>query len=99
MRDRFSKPQIKGITNNLCDIENPKNLSTELHSKQKIKEIKESLFKLEESLSNFKKYHFQDEVKYRKIADIRNLFNQSIDEGYYKPIRTKKAFNDDYIEY
>ena len=27
------------------------------------------------------------------------LFNQSIDEDYYKPIRTKGAFNGNYIEY
>ena len=27
------------------------------------------------------------------------MFNQSIDEDYYKPIRTKSAFNGNYIEY
>ena len=26
-------------------------------------------------------------------------FSQSIDENYYKPIRTKIAFNGNYIEY
>ena len=39
LRDRFSKPQIKEIRKNLHDIKNPKNLS-----KQKAKEIEESLF-------------------------------------------------------
>ena len=102
-RDRFSKPQRKEIRKNLYDIKNFKNLSTKLHSKQKIKEIEVNLSKLEERLSNFKKYRSQDDFKYRNIGDIRNLFNgvalNGIDENYYKPIRTKSAFNGNYIEY
>ena len=80
---------------NLYDIKNPKNLSSE-----KIKEIEKSLFKLEERLSNFENYHPQDDLEHRNIKDIINLFNrvalneitfnQSINEDYYRPIRTKK---------
>ena len=80
---------------NLYDIKIPKNLSSE-----KIKEIEESLFKLEERLSNFENYHPQDDLEHRNIKDIINLFNrvalneitfnQSINEDYYRPIRTKK---------
>ena len=103
LRDIFSKAQIKEIRKNLYDIKNLKNLSMELHSKQNIKEIEESLFKLEERLSNFKKYRFQDDFKYRNIGDIRNILNGvaiiGIDEDYYRPIRTKSAFNGNYIEY
>ena len=70
---------------------------------KKIKETEESIFKLEESLTNFKKDHFQDDFKYRNIGNMRNLFNgvalNGIDENYYKPIRTKSAFNGNYIEY
>ena len=36
LRDEFSKLQIKGIRKNLCDIKNPKNLST--HTKKEIEE-------------------------------------------------------------
>ena len=59
---------------------------------------------MEEGLSNFKKFRFQDVFKYRNIGDIRNLFNgvpfnQSIDDDYYKPVTTKSAFNGNYIEY
>ena len=61
--DRFSKPQIKEIGRNLYDIKNLKNLSTELHSKQKIKLIEENLFKLDEHLCSFKKCRFQDDLK------------------------------------
>ena len=75
---------------------------------QKIKEIEECLFKLEERISNFKK-RFQDDFEHKNLRDIRNLFNgiafnevlfnQSIDKDYYNPIRTKGAFNSNYIEY
>ena len=91
LRNRFSKPQIKEIRKNLYDIKNSKNLST-----QKTKEIEKSLFKLEEHLSNFKKYRFQDEFKCRNVGGIRNLLNRvvfsGINEDYYKPIKTKKCF-------
>ena len=64
LRHRFSKSQIKEISKNLFDIKNQKNLPT-----QKINEIVESLFKLEERLSNFKKYRFQDNFKYRNTGE------------------------------
>ena len=64
---------------------------------KKIKETEESIFKLEESLTNFKKDHFQDDFKYRNIGDIRNLFNgdafnQSIDEDYVQTNKYQKCF-------
>ena len=55
--------------------------------------------KIEKSLSLLKKYHDHDDAKYIGIRDVRNLFNQSTNEGYYKPIKTKSAFNGNYIEY
>ena len=33
------------------------------------------------------------------IRDIGNLFNRSSDKDYHKPIKTKRAFNGNYIEY
>ena len=33
------------------------------------------------------------------MRDVGNLFNQSTDEDYYKPIKTKSAFDGNYIEY
>ena len=64
-----------------------KNLST-----QKIKEI-------EKSLSKPKKYYYYDDAEYIGIRDVGNLFSQSTDEDYYKPVKTKSAFNGNYIEY
>ena len=54
---------------------------------------------IEKSLSKLKKYYDYDDVEYIGIRDIGNLFNQSIDEDYYKPIKTQSAFNGNYIKY
>ena len=86
LRHKFSKSKIKEIRKNLYEIESNKNLST-----QKIKEI-------EKSLSRLKKYHDYDDAEYIGIRDVRNLFNQSTDKDYYKPIKTKSAFSGNYIE-
>ena len=94
LRDRFLKPKIKEIRRNLYEIENKKNLS-----KSKIKEIEQNLIELEESLFKLNKYYDYDDIEYKGIRDVENLFNQSTDEDYYKPIKTKSAFNDNYIEY
>ena len=68
-------------------------------SESKAKEIEKNLCELEESLSRLKMYYDYDDVEYKEIRDVGNLFNQSIDEDYYKPIKTKSAFNGNYIEY
>ena len=94
MRDRFSKPEIKEIRRNVYDIKKQKNLS-----KSNIKKIEKNLLQLEESLSKLKKYYDYDDTKYKRIRDVGNLFNLSIDEDYYKPIRNNSAFNSNYIEY
>ena len=73
-----------------------------------MKEIQEHLSKLEKRFSNFRKYLCQDDFEHRNIRDVRNLFarvalnetafNQLIDEDYYRPIKTKSAFNGNYIK-
>ena len=99
LKDRFLKPKIKEIRRNLYEIENKKNLS-----KSKIKEIEQNLIELEESLFKLSKYYDSDDIEYKGIRDVENLFNgvafnQSTDEDYYKPIKTNSAFNGNYIEY
>ena len=99
LRDRFLKPKIKEIRRNLYEIENKKNLS-----KSKIKEIEQNLIELEESLFKLNKYYDYDDIEYKGIRDVANLFNgvafnQSTGEDYYKPIKTQSAFNGNYIEY
>ena len=74
LRDRSLKPKIKEIRNNLYEIEN-KNLS-----ESKTNEIEKNLFELEESLFRLKNYYDYDDVQYKGIRNVGNLFNQSIDE-------------------
>ena len=93
IRGRFLKPKIKEMRKNLCEIEN-KNLS-----ESKTNEIEKNLFELEESFSRLIKCHDYGDAEYEEIRDVENLFNQWTDEDYYKPIKTKSAFNSNYIKY
>ena len=86
--------EIKEITENLYETENEKN-----PSESKIKEIERNLTELEETLSKTKKYYDYDDIEYRGIRNVRDLFDLSIDEDYYKPIIAKSAFNGTYIQY
>ena len=83
--DRISKSKIKEIRKDLFGIE-----------KKKIKEIEKNLVKLEKNLSKLKKYYDYDDIEYTEIRDVRNSFNLSVDEDYYKPIKTNDAFNRNY---
>ena len=74
-------------------MENKINLST-----PEIWEIEKNLLELEKNLFKQKKY-YDDNIKYKGIRDVRNLFDLSIDEDYYKPIKTNDSFNNNYIEY
>ena len=38
-------------------------------------------------------------LRYRGIRNVRDLFDLSIDEDYYKPIIVRGAFNGSYIQY
>ena len=93
-RHKFSKSKINEIRKNLNEIESEKNLF-----EPKIKEIERNLTELEENLSKTKKYYDYDDIEYRGIRNVKDLFDLSIDEGYYKPIITKGAFNNNYIQY
>ena len=48
-----------------------------------------------------KKYYDYDDVEYKEIRNVENLFNQTTDEDFYKPIRTISVFDNkiNYIEY
>ena len=93
-RHKFSKLKIKEIRENLYEIENEKNLF-----ESKIKEIVRNLTEIEENLSKTKKLYDYDDIEYRGIRNVRDLFDLSIDEDYYKPIIARGAFNSSYIQY
>ena len=46
-----------------------------------------------------KKYYNYDDTVYKGIRDVKDLFDLSIDEDYYKRIITNGAFNNSYIQY
>ena len=57
---------------------------------------------MKETLRNFsktKKYYDYDDIEYRGIRNVRDLFDLSIDEDYYKPIIARGAFGGSYIQY
>ena len=93
-RHKFFKSKINKIRRNLYEIENDKNLFS-----SKINEIRRNLLELEENFSKTKKYYDYDDIEYRGIRNVRDLFDLSIDEDYYKPIIAKGAFNSSYIQY
>ena len=44
-------------------------------------------------------YNDNEDQDYKGIRQLKKLFNKVNEEGYYKPIKTKGTFNDNYIEY
>ena len=46
-----------------------------------------------------KKYYDYDDIEYKGIKNVTDLFDLSIDECYYKPIIARGAFNSSYIQY
>ena len=88
------KSKINEIRKNIYELEREKNLF-----ESKIKEIEINLTELEENLSKTKKYYDYDDFEYRGIRNVKDLFDLSIDKDYYKPIITKGAFNNNYIQY
>ena len=44
-------------------------------------------------------YYDYDDIEYRGISNVRDLFDLSIDEDYYKPIIARGAFDGSYIQY
>ena len=58
----------------------------------KIKEIRKNLIELEENVFKLKKYYDYDNIEYKGKRNVKDLFDLSIDEDYYKPMITKDAF-------
>ena len=44
-------------------------------------------------------YSDYDDIEYKGIRNVRNFFDLSFDEDYYKPIITNGAFNKNYNQY
>ena len=82
LRFGFSKSEINEFRRSLYNIKNQKNLSA-----PGIKETEKNLLEFEKNLSNLKNSYDYDDIEYRGIRDIENLFNEvalnKIEKGYY----------------
>ena len=65
----------------------------------KTKEMKKYLLELEENLFKPNRYYDYDDIEYKGISTVKNLYDLPINTDYYKPIITNGAFNKNYIQY
>ena len=89
---KLSRQELKEIKKNLYETENKK-------SRLESKKTKKCLNKLEGRIYKLNTYYDYDDAKYRGIKDIKDLFDLSISEDYYKPIIVNSASNNNYIQY
>ena len=94
-----TKPKISFSKARIEKIRKEFNESRHKFSKSRINEIRRNLLELEENLFKPKKYYDYDDTEYQGIRDVKDLFDLSIDEDYYKPVITNGAFNNNYIQY
>ena len=88
---KLSKSELKEIKNILYNIEKTKQFNSKKTNKR--------LINLEKKLLELRKYHDHDDNEYRGIRDIKDLFELSIDEDYYKPVLLKSGYNNNYVQY
>ena len=69
-RHKFSKSKINGIRRNIYKIKNKKNLFP-----LRMEEIHKNLDELERNLSKSKKYYDYDDAEYKRIKDVKDLFD------------------------
>ena len=96
----------ESIDEYLKELEQKDNLTKEKKQEKKryakkLQKAEEFLKKLKEDLSRLEKYQYNDneDQDYNGIREIEKLFNKTNEEDYCKPIKTKSALNDNYIEY
>ena len=94
LKNRFLRPKIKEIRRTLDEIENKQKIS-----KSKRKEIEQNIIELKKSILKLNKYHDYDDIEYKGIGDIGNLFDEFDEDYYFEPIKTKSSFNRNYIKY
>ena len=96
LEDIVTKDDRVKIKKELYEIENKKNLS----DKEKEK-IDDNLLKLVNKLNKKEKYryHDRDDLDYHGIRDIENVFDNIVDNDYYKPILVKSSFDENYKYY
>ena len=64
-----------------------------------LKRVEEYFKKLKEDLNKLEKYQYNEDLGYKGIRQIENLFDKIDEEDYYKPIKTFGGFDNEYMEY
>ena len=69
--------------------------------KNTLKRTEKFLKNLGEHVNTIKKHldRDNDDPDYKGLRKIESLFSKVDEEDYYKPVKSKSAFNDNYIEY
>ena len=70
------------------------------HYAKELKKVEKFLIKLEEDINRLEKHCYRDDndLDYKGIRQIENLFHE-VNKDYYKPIKIKGTFNNNYIQY
>ena len=63
------------------------------------KKTSKYLDELDKKILKLDKYHDYDDYEYKGIKNIKDLFNISIDKGYYKPGLVKSGYNNNYVQF
>ena len=87
----ISKSELKDIKRNLYNIEKQRKIS--------LKKASKYLDELDKRILRLDKCHDYDDLEYKGIKDIENLFKISIDIDYCKPKLNKSGYNKNYAQY
>ena len=96
---------VESIDKYLKELINYQNSLTKQEKQEKkrypknLKRVEEYLKKLTEDLNKLEKYQYNEDLDYKGIRQIENLFDKIDEEDYYKPIKTFENFDNEYIEY
>ena len=98
-KNKFDNTEIKEAKKRFNELRDNFLGSIIKNVRKKFYKTKKKKSELEKILNKFKKYYDYDDLDYKGIRDIENLFDE-ITEDYYKPIRTNNTdFNDSCKEY
>ena len=89
---KLSKSELKEIKTNLYNIEKRK----QFDSKETLKYLNE----LDKKILELDRYDQDyDDYEYKGVRNVRDLFELSVNEDYYKPKLTKSGYDNNYTQY
>ena len=84
---------MKEIKRRLYIVENKEGSLNSKKPRKYLDELHKKILKLD-------RYHQDyDDFEYRRIKDLRDLFQLSINKDYYKPTLAKSGYNNNYAQY